>query len=91
MARYLCMILTASGNERDFMAVVSIPVTFAPSGSALQTKMIQIFVVNDMFVEYDENLRFNISSIAEPLDLTFDLRRGEASIFIRNDDGLCFI
>lgn len=52
----------------------------------MQTIVVPISVIDDIFVENDENLRsvITLSATGEPVDLN----PGEASILIRNDDGM---
>ena len=82
-------IIPASGVERDFVPVVSMPITFPPFNERMQTRVVQITVIDDMFVENDENITsvITLSANGEPADLNPD----RASIIIINDDGIKFV
>ncbi len=60
-------------------------IVFLPSSEPRQEQVIQITVIDDIFVENDENFTSLLSlSVADP---SVDLNPGEASILIKNDDG----
>ena len=72
--------------EPDFIAIVAMPITFPPSTDSMQTRVVQIRVIDDMFVENDEILRSAIS--LSTVDSGIILDPGQADIIIRNDDGI---
>ena len=74
----------SSGDERDFLPVMSLPVTFSPSPVSQQEKVIHIQVLDDVYVEHNESLSSVIS--LSTLDTAVDLNPAEAAIIILNDD-----
>ena len=68
------------------MAIRDMVITFLASTNTMQQQLIQINVIDDVFVERDENLTALLSlSTSDP---SVTLSPGEAPVTILNDDGM---
>ena len=81
---YSTLLLAASGSGRDFIPIMSLEVTFFPSADDRQENVVQINVLDDIFVEDDETLSSVVSLTAA--DAVIDLNPAVANITIFNDD-----
>ena len=87
--RFFTLILAASGSGRDFISIMSLAVTFFPSADDRQENVVQINVLDDIFVEDDETLSSVVSLTAA--DAVIDLNPAVANITIFNDDSRFYV
>ena len=80
----LLLAASGSGSGRDFIPIMSLAVTFFPSADDRQENVVQINVLDDIFVEDDETLSSVVSLTAA--DDAIDLNPAVANITILNDD-----